>query len=102
MAMPALLDMTLCGEIAAGMEKFHKVLLDEDIEYTIALSPEDMDADLDFFITDQSCTVIFQDETSEPGAQVYFTPDYSGPHFFFVRGVEGQTAYTITVKENAS
>jgi hypothetical protein len=95
----AQVDMTLRGYVGNRKEFYHQMVLVDDVKYGIDLVAEDQDADLDLYITDEDGNILYEDESAEANAGVWFTPAEHAINNLYVKSAAGASKYTLTVTE---
>jgi len=96
----AVIDDELYGAAEKGDEYFHEIYFYGGEKYTIELEAEDEDVDLDLYITDDEDNIIYKDEEVDSGAAVEFEPGEDAVYRIYIKAVDGDTDYTITIKED--
>jgi hypothetical protein len=92
-------NIVLFGTVEEGDEMYHEVRLYEGEIYDITMKPEDEEVDLDFYITDKAGNIIYQDESANADAAAEFTCGTTGTFGLYVKAVDGNTDYSLTVQE---
>ena len=101
MAVPqmAQVDMTLRGYVGNRKEFYHQMVLVDDVKYGIDLAAEDQDVDLDLYITDEDGNILYEDESAEANAGVWFTPAEHAIYNVYIKSASGSSKYTLTITE---
>ncbi len=92
-------DMTVRGYVGNRKEFYHQLVLVDDVKYGIDLDADDQSADLDLYITDEDGNILYEDESAEANAAVWFTPAEHAIYNLYVKSASGGTKYTLTIKE---
>ena len=92
-------DMTVRGFVGNRKEFYHQMVLVDDVKYGIDLVAEDQDADLDLYITDEDGNILYEDESAEDNAGVWFTPAEHAIYNLYVKSATGASKYTLTITE---
>lgn len=95
----ASIDMTLRGYVGNRKEFYHQLVLVDDVKYGIDLVAEDQEADLDLYITDEEGTILYEDESAEANAGVWFTPSEHAIYNLYVKSASGSSNYTLKISE---
>ena len=95
----AQVDVTMRGYVGNRKEFYHEIVLVDDVKYGIDLAAENQDADLDLYITDEEGNILYEDESAEANAGVWFTPAEHAIHYLYVKSASGSSKYTLTVTE---
>jgi len=92
-------DMTVRGFVGNRKEFYHQMVLVDDVKYGIDLTAEDQNADLDLYITDEDGNILYEDESAEANAGVWFTPADHAIYNLYVKSASGGSKYTLTITE---
>ena len=92
-------DMTVRGFVGNRKEFYHQMVLVDDVKYGIDLTAEDQNADLDLYITDEDGNILYEDESAEANAGVWFTPAEHAIYNLYVKSASGGSKYTLTITE---
>jgi hypothetical protein len=95
----AQVDMSIRGYVGNRKELYHQMVLVDDVKYGIDLVAEDQEADLDLYITDEDGNIIYEDESADANAAVWFTPAEHAIYNLYVKSAAGSSNYTLTITE---
>ena len=95
----AQVDMTVRGYVGNRKEFYHQLVLVDDVKYGIDLTADDQEADLDLYITDEDGNILYEDESAEANAGVWFTPAEHAIYNLYVKSASGASNYTLTITE---
>ncbi|MBC8076819.1 MAG: hypothetical protein H7Y32_12145 [Chloroflexales bacterium] len=92
-------DMTLRGHVGNGKEFYHQMVFVDDVKYSIELVATDQEADLDLYITDEDGNILYEDESAEANAAVWFKPAEHAIYNLYVKSASGSSTYMLTITE---
>jgi hypothetical protein len=92
-------NVVLFGSVEKDDELYHEVKFYEGENYDISLEAEDKEVDLDLYITDKGGNIIYEDESEDSDSAAVFTCGTTGTFCLYVKAVDGDTDYTLTVQE---
>lgn len=92
-------DMTVRGFVGNHKEFYHQMVLVDDVKYGIDLAADDQNVDLDLYITDEDGNILYEDESAEANAGVWFTPAEHAIYNLYVKSASGSSKYTLTITE---
>ena len=95
----AQVDMLVRGYVGNRKEIYHQMVLVGDVKYSIELAAEDQETDLDLYITDEDGNILYEDESAEANAGVWFTPAEHAIYNLYVKSASGGSKYTLTITE---
>jgi len=95
----AQVDMTVRGHVGNRKEFYHQLVLVDGVKYGIDLVADNQEADLDLYITDAEGTILYEDESAEANAGVWFTPAEHAIFNLYVKSASGSSSYTLTITE---